>query len=240
LESSGRANSIHCSEATKELLETAGKGSWLKPRDEKIHLKGLGEVSTYWVTPKENTSSVSSESVTDGTFSDARIRRLVAWNVEVVYSLLENVVAHRQAKKKNAPRKSCTDEARGDLIHAEQDLMAASGERIVIDELTQILEMAEFDKETVLSKKPAVIKPCVKEQLHAYIASIAELYRNDVPFHNFEHVSHVLMSAEKLMKRIMKPEGIDYKQVQAGTEEEQEVAIAREIHKASPMRSLWK
>lgn len=39
--------------------------------------------------------------------------------------------------------------------------------------------------------------------------------------------------AEKMMKRIMKPEGIDYTQVEALDDEAKEVAVAREIHKAT-------
>ena len=47
--------------------------------------------------------------------------------------------------------------------------------------------------------------------MNAYVQRIAEMYR-EVPFHNFEHCSHVLMSTSKLMKRIVNPDDVDYKQ----------------------------
>ena len=48
-------------------------------------------------------------------------------------------------------------------------------------------------------------------------------YHSENPFHNFEHASHVIMSAGKLMKRVVNPEGLNFDS--AETEE------AREIHK---------
>jgi hypothetical protein len=41
----------------------------------------------------------------------------------------------------------------------------------------------------------------VKQELHDFVAQIASRYR-DVAFHNFEHASHVAMTANNLMKRI--------------------------------------
>jgi 3'5'-cyclic nucleotide phosphodiesterase len=67
-----------------------------------------------------------------------------------------------------------------------------------------------------------VIGPQVRSQLQAYVLQISQLYRPSVPFHNFEHASHVIMSAGKLMERIVNPEGINY----SGEERD----IAREIH----------
>ena len=51
------------------------------------------------------------------------------------------------------------------------------------------------------------LAPEVRVQLRRYVSAIANLYR-DVPFHNFEHASHVTMSANKLMKRIMTPDSV--------------------------------
>lgn len=41
----------------------------------------------------------------------------------------------------------------------------------------------------------------VQRELHEYVTAIASLYR-DVPFHNFEHASHVTMSANRLLCRL--------------------------------------
>mmetsp|Transcript_21055 Transcript_21055/g.34226 ORF Transcript_21055/g.34226 Transcript_21055/m.34226 type:complete len:471 (-) Transcript_21055:1074-2486(-) len=40
--------------------------------------------------------------------------------------------------------------------------------------------------------------------LYEYVTKIASMYR-DIPFHNFEHASHVTMSANKLLNRICTP-----------------------------------
>jgi hypothetical protein len=231
LEGSGKANRIHCSRATMDLLVAAGRGAWVHSREEKVHLKGIGEVETFWINPKgrdggsvasvaSRTSNGSSPEMSELAKSTAR---LVDWNVEVLFSLLENVQAHREATKKKP-------DSRSEIARAEHEMMQAMEGKIVIDEMTQILEMAEFSEAAVLNKKPFQIDLKVKQQLHDFVTTIAGLYR-DVPFHNFAHASHVIMSAEKLMKRIMKPEGIDYEQI--NTCENKEVAVAREIHKAT-------
>jgi hypothetical protein len=52
------------------------------------------------------------------------------------------------------------------------------------------------------------LAPVVRTQLHSYVTKIESLYR-DIPFHNFEHTSHVTMSVNKLMKRIVDQEGTE-------------------------------
>eukprot|EP00977_Amphora_coffeiformis_P024507 scaffold16062_cov133-Amphora_coffeaeformis.AAC.1 len=81
--------------------------------------------------------------------------------------------------------------------------------------------MPEFDgREKSLDEASLshVLTPVVKEQMQKYVLRISALYRQSVPFHNFEHASHVTMSAGKLMKRILNPEGI---QESAGNIEKQ-------------------
>jgi hypothetical protein len=61
------------------------------------------------------------------------------------------------------------------------------------------------------SNDPTIRKilPPVKEQLRSFVLRIAHLFQ-DVPFHNFEHASHVIMGAGKLVKRIVSPDGVDH------------------------------
>ena len=49
----------------------------------------------------------------------------------------------------------------------------------------------------------------VKAQLLTFVRHISEMY-NDVPFHNFDHASHVTLSASKLINRINRPQGMEY------------------------------
>jgi len=81
--------------------------------------------------------------------------------------------------------------------------------KIVIDELTQIIDMPAYRD----NAKPSSVAMdyAIRDQLRDFVLTIAGTYR-DVPFHNFEHASHVIMSSEKLMKRIVNPDAINYDQ----------------------------
>jgi class 3 adenylate cyclase len=50
MESNGKPGRIHCSQDTADRLRLARKGSWVKPRETTIHVKGKGEMQTYWLT----------------------------------------------------------------------------------------------------------------------------------------------------------------------------------------------
>jgi class 3 adenylate cyclase len=56
---SGKNNRIHASSATANLLIQAGKGHWVKPREDKIVAKGKGEMTTFWIDPNRNPSVIS-------------------------------------------------------------------------------------------------------------------------------------------------------------------------------------
>ena len=67
IESTGAKNKIHLSQETAELLVKAGKGHWVRAREEKVFAKGKGELATYWLEIKggssqSHTSTTSSES----------------------------------------------------------------------------------------------------------------------------------------------------------------------------------
>ena len=56
----------------------------------------------------------------------------------------------------------------------------------------------------------------VYDQLRQYVSWVASLY-HDVPFHGFEHASHVLMSVVKLLSRIVTPDSVDYDKMEYKT-----------------------
>ena len=49
VESTGEPDKIHLSRDTAELLEQAGKGEWLAPREQSVSAKGKGELKTFWL-----------------------------------------------------------------------------------------------------------------------------------------------------------------------------------------------
>ena len=79
-------------------------------------------------------------------------------------------------------------------------------------EMREIITFPEFDStvDTLKVNLDEVKIPSeVSEQLRTYVSCIAEMYREENPFHNFEHASHVLMSVTKLMSRIIAPSHLD-------------------------------
>jgi class 3 adenylate cyclase len=94
----------------------------------------------------------------------------------------------------------------------------------VFDEVAEIITLPNFSPEAIkaLEHSDEVdLGEVVMSQLHDYICTIAQLYREN-PFHNFEHASHVTMSANKLLNRIVIPENVDY--------ERESNAIASDLH----------
>jgi class 3 adenylate cyclase len=60
MESNGEPGRIHISEQTANELASKGKSSWVTPRQDKVAVKGKGEMQTYWATSRAATESVVS------------------------------------------------------------------------------------------------------------------------------------------------------------------------------------
>jgi class 3 adenylate cyclase len=54
MESHGSPGRIHCSQDTAKELFRAGRGSWMKRREDTIVAKGKGEMVTYWIEPSKS------------------------------------------------------------------------------------------------------------------------------------------------------------------------------------------
>jgi class 3 adenylate cyclase len=237
MEASSEVNRIHASEQTVGFLKKDNKEFWVKSRREMVRLKGKGTLQTYWLDPRldktpvgglgetvpmecsESGSVIAKSADTDRL---QRKQRLIEWNVEVLHDLLLRVAAAREAAR-NVSGEACL------RSKEPQDYLQMKGN--VIDEMTEIVSIPEFNPAVQRRiEETVVLVPEVKKQLREYVSSIAQSYRDDVPFHNFEHASHVIMSATKLMKRIMSPEGIDWDVEGVKNEKERKVEIARQVH----------
>jgi class 3 adenylate cyclase len=235
MESSSAANKIHASRQTVSCLAEANKGSWAHPREDKVHLKGKGILQTFWLDPGREKALRRSSSLLTAPLSVPasplemasgdvdglqRKQRLIKWNVEVLHDLLNRLVTSRN---------TCANTQ----MTTPEESSGPSKARVgtsVIDEMTEIISLPRFDPKLHQSLHPVKLPGVVKQQLHEYVSNIALLYRDDVPFHNFEHASHVIMSATKLMKRIMSPEGIDWDLEGITDENERHIEIARQVH----------
>eukprot|EP00934_Nitzschia_sp_Nitz4_P002739 Nitzschia sp. Nitz4//scaffold111_size72815//56756//60609//NITZ4_005798-RA/size72815-snap-gene-0.111-mRNA-1//-1//CDS//3329533204//2729//frame0 len=227
LENSGKPGQIHASQSTVNLLLEAGKSQWVRTREEKVSLKGKGDLQTFWVAPhsmlsdsRSTTSSGSDvSSLTELQPNAGTVKRFIDWNVEVIYLHLEKLATYRRHLK-DTRSFSCTSE----LVQMEETIVQGKDNgTLVVDEISEQLTLAEFNPAAchIRENSNSTLDPKVKEQLQEYVFEIARLYRQ-VPFHNFEHVSHVVMSASKLMNRIIYPDNIDY----SGDP----VEVAKEIH----------
>jgi hypothetical protein len=191
------------SQETADLLETAGKGGWVTQREDKIVAKGKGHLTTYWLDlTRSATQSAGSRSRSD-TSSNAdealhldfhvdrsflldhlpdNIVRLVEWNCEVLFNLLQKISVQRK-------RLGIRAESR-EVVAIMEHAFKSKASAAVIDEVEDIimLPVIQCPEDTLESNDECIIDEQVKQQLRKYLGSVAAMYR-DNPFHNFEHAS---------------------------------------------------
>ena len=120
-----------------------------------------------------------------------RQERLIDWNVDILTGLLKQIVAQRKAKKQEE-----TEEL--DIRFHTQGT--------VLDELTEIIALPQFAPEILegdeIDPENIELDDEVEEQLRDFVTMVACMYRDNF-FHNWEHASHVTMSAQKLLRRVL-------------------------------------
>lgn len=250
MQSTGQVNMIQVSDATAKLILQAGQTSWLRKRDDPVLVKGKGEMQTFWVSPTFDNSPAGGGSggygsptiLTDSSpyssaWGDVRIEsalnnrssledkfdRLVNWNTDLLMKFLQKVVAVRTASKRSKLQPK----------YLLQQPFPSFSEK-PLDDVTEVISMTDFCEKTAdgeMDSESIQIGEAVCLQLRDYVERIAAMYR-DNPFHNFEHASHVAMSASKIVKRIVKPEGVDYHQ-QSIRKKYRKKAVAQQIHQST-------
>jgi class 3 adenylate cyclase len=125
--------------------------------------------------------------------------RLIEWNVDLLSNFLKQVVAGRSLGS------NTTDPQFGPKFLTKQNAS-------ILHEVSESIELPKFNFRAAKARaQPSSVElpEPVTEQLRQYVTIIASRYR-DNPFHNFAHASHVTMSANKLLMRIVKPEDVNY------------------------------
>eukprot|EP00980_Cylindrotheca_fusiformis_P001907 scaffold437_cov111-Cylindrotheca_fusiformis.AAC.5 len=218
MESSGERNSIQVTQVTAGLLTDAGYERWLIPRSSRISVKGKGEMQTYWVSkaksPVAKATDMKSEmsTVDETTESDAgestggssgeydpdrthvltKTERLVEWDVAVLTSMLQQIIASRGGVVKHIKS-----------LSSEERTIGTNG--TVLEEFTPIIPLKRFEADDLQQRRRPFaieISDRVKCQLRGYLSNVASMYI-DNPFHNFEHANHVAASVKKLLTRIV-------------------------------------
>jgi len=234
MESTGQKNKIQLSEDTAKLLTDSGHHHWIQPRSDLVDVKGKGECQTYWLMlgntstgshvssnptddsgesgllPKAPGQSTTTENhlIWEGTYLegvlgqtkiDQKLRRLLDWNVDVMLSLLKRVVAVSRARGQGRASLS---------LAAEKSITAGKG--TARDQLQMVIRLPDFDPEIAEKAMEEVVDldPAAIQELRDYVAAIVSGYPKN-PFHDFEHASHVILSATKLLKRIVNPSETD-------------------------------
>lgn len=114
--------------------------------------------------------------------AQTKTARLIEWNVDVLLKLLRHIKAARMVRGKEEEKD----------LQEPNDVYESSGQKI-LEEVQEIIELPRFSKrETKVMADPEIVElpSAVAEQLRDYVSVISSLYRQDNPFHNFEHASH--------------------------------------------------
>jgi hypothetical protein len=158
MESTGMASRIQCSPSTGTLLREAGKGKWIREREELVSAKGKGEIQTYWISPRPSASSLNkgrtSEEVdwdmadTNGEYQGSvpvvfdmsrhihEKQRMIDWNVEVLCGHLKRIEARRQELSTLLKRNASFKEEEKEMIHFEHQEGATA-----VDEVAEIIKL---------------------------------------------------------------------------------------------------
>jgi hypothetical protein len=192
MESTCHANHIQISQETANLLESAGKHHWFKERDDKVEAKGKGVLTTYFLTmdhfsnayPAKNTKKTGS----------------IDWIVEVMSSLLTEIAKVRKIGK-------VVPDAPSSIDLLEKDFQSKRGEdgKDVLDEVAEFIILPDCYLSTEGDECNVALDGQVLNELHDYVQTISQMYKEN-PFHNFDHASHVVMSVNKLLCRIVAPD----------------------------------
>jgi hypothetical protein len=210
MESTGAPGKIQMSKDTAKSITDLGKANWLIPRNEVITAKGKGEMRTFWLKissskAQKRSSTRSMEAYGSDSEegdeeqiaveSQKQFDRLIDWNVEIMLTILTRIVARRQDMVSAQDIERC---------ETAMDVTNVKG-GYLLDELKEVVNLPAFDPMLPghTTAAAAVELPhVVKNELRDYVTQIAAGYKSN-PFHNLEHASHVCLSANKLLKRIV-------------------------------------
>jgi hypothetical protein len=226
MESHGKAGMIQVSQATATLIEDAGKGQWLRKREDKVQAKGKGQLETYWVNPsnrlregaRSSTRSLTNNVNAISEAEAAQRERLVNWNVDLLARLLKSIVINRRSNKKTLIKRSNSkmelmrdDSKRSFSGVMEGDFDANSSTKTPRDEIAEVIKLPR-SKTSFSSREDDPdsfeLDQTTMEQLTELIRAISSLYHKN-HFHGFEHACNVTMAARKFLCRVVSAENVD-------------------------------
>ena len=226
IESTGERGKIHLSEDCANLVIEAGKGHWVKPRENKVSAKGKGKLQTYWLditSSKGSTDSVDLMGQSMNDFGDLgnsladigvkglaakfeqveklntlsdRTRRQADYTVEVLLKILKRIIAKNKAA---GPTSVASEEFKNKKM--------GSIYRHALSELKEEIPFRSSTNKLAINPETVNLPVDAVREMRDFVATVAQMYR-DNPFHSFEHASHVTMSAAKLFSQIESPDNL--------------------------------
>ena len=149
MESTGMKDRIQCSEVVAELLREHGEEPWLTPRDDEVHEKGKGMMTTFWWAlgpafhPNRSLTSIWIPKLHFRRL-DGKEVRLVDWMVEILLEQLKKIVIVRHGCKKE-PMESYGQDLSCHPLPVEG--------KTCLDEVQETITMPRFDGKVAEAKK---------------------------------------------------------------------------------------
>jgi hypothetical protein len=112
-----------------------------------------------------------------GVESMNKTERLIEWNVEVLSSLLQQIVTSRGGSRKSIKP----------LENVESNIRSG---QTILEEFVPIIQLKRLDIDSVNRRQSSIsidVGDDVKSELRSFLSNIAEMYTDSNPFHNFEH-----------------------------------------------------
>jgi hypothetical protein len=189
----------------------AGKKKWIQARKDKILVKGIGDIQTYFLTQRKSINAPSvqtnnkKKATSTGTSdmasccSDLSAGEGDMWEDDELDKTLSNVTTATVKYERLVDwqveslggllKKIVAYRNQGRKKKAETFSLVFPKSETVLDEVQEIIGLPEFDNKRSTLSSDAVasieLSPAVKTQLRDLVEEIASCY-HDNPFHNFE------------------------------------------------------
>lgn len=145
--------------------------------------------------PKTLVSGVKEEKVTE--VSSGKYKRLIDWNTDVLMGYVQDILTKTPSSRRSRAEKM--------VDHANENPDIAPP----FESVAELILLPPFDPYSGSNDiKSEEILGDLRSSVRDYVATIASMY-NNVPFHNFEHASHVTLAAQKLVKRMTTSKTLD-------------------------------
>jgi hypothetical protein len=188
MESTGFPNCIQISQVTADLLITAGKQAWMKPRSDMVNAKGKGLMQTYILEMNKyaaNSNSGGSSNADSTVVKDIFVEltevrdakavysissknaRLVEWITELLMAFIKEIAVRRSRTK--SWKRSSIDEA---ILKTETG-SSVLGE---VKEIVTLPSLANRDGDNDAPNIDVEVDPVVGEQLRHYLSKISLMY----------------------------------------------------------------